>query len=188
MKIHWNSIWLRGPVTYDFILHSRVRDHTTWFYRLFYLFSYLFILFGFATNWNINCKKGTEIQPPYENQHKPRGNQQIIPIGGLTFQVTTKLPLIKLRNLMDDWPEKNNLSMCLSFVLGDIPPRGSGEGNFILPLMLDLLKAHLLRDPFRQCILCAPIEANPFMWSKLNTLLVEHPISERSIELNYFEP
>jgi hypothetical protein len=32
IEIHWNSIWLR-EVTYDFTLHLRVRDHTTWFWR-----------------------------------------------------------------------------------------------------------------------------------------------------------
>jgi hypothetical protein len=33
IKIHWNSIQLRGPVTYDFTLHLRARDHTKWFWR-----------------------------------------------------------------------------------------------------------------------------------------------------------
>ena len=30
---HWNSIGLRTMVTYDFTLHLRIRDHTTWFWR-----------------------------------------------------------------------------------------------------------------------------------------------------------
>ena len=33
IKIHWNSILVKGPVTYDFTVHLRVRDHTTWFWR-----------------------------------------------------------------------------------------------------------------------------------------------------------
>jgi hypothetical protein len=33
IEIHWNGIWLRGPVTYDFALHLRICDHTTWFWR-----------------------------------------------------------------------------------------------------------------------------------------------------------
>ena len=32
-----------------------------------------------------------KIQPPWENKHKVRGNQEIIPIWDLTFHVTTKL-------------------------------------------------------------------------------------------------
>ena len=32
-EIHWNNIWLRAPVTYDFTLNLRVHDHTTWFWR-----------------------------------------------------------------------------------------------------------------------------------------------------------
>ena len=32
IEIHWNTFgW--GPVTYDFTLHLRVRDHATWFWR-----------------------------------------------------------------------------------------------------------------------------------------------------------
>ena len=31
IEIHWNSILVEGPVTYDFTVYSRVRDHTTWF-------------------------------------------------------------------------------------------------------------------------------------------------------------
>jgi hypothetical protein len=30
IEIHWNNIWLRAHVTYDFTLHLRIRDHTTW--------------------------------------------------------------------------------------------------------------------------------------------------------------
>jgi hypothetical protein len=33
IEIHWNSIWLRDPVTCDFTLHLRARDHATWFWR-----------------------------------------------------------------------------------------------------------------------------------------------------------
>ena len=33
IEIQWNNIWLRGPVTYDFTLHLRIRDHTTWLWR-----------------------------------------------------------------------------------------------------------------------------------------------------------
>jgi hypothetical protein len=32
-KNHQNSIWLKDPVTYDFTLHLRVRDHNTWLWR-----------------------------------------------------------------------------------------------------------------------------------------------------------
>ena len=32
-RIHWNSIWMRA-VTYDFTLHLRTRDHTTWFWEV----------------------------------------------------------------------------------------------------------------------------------------------------------
>ena len=33
-KMHWNSIWLRARSHMNFTLHSRVRDHTTWFWRV----------------------------------------------------------------------------------------------------------------------------------------------------------
>ena len=33
IKFHWKNSWLRGPVTYDFTLHSRVRYHTSWCWR-----------------------------------------------------------------------------------------------------------------------------------------------------------
>ena len=33
MKNHWNSIWLRIPVTYGFTLHLKDGDHTRWFWR-----------------------------------------------------------------------------------------------------------------------------------------------------------
>ena len=33
IDIHWNSIWSRTPVTYDFTLRLRARDHTTWCWR-----------------------------------------------------------------------------------------------------------------------------------------------------------
>ena len=33
IEMHWNSIWLRHPVTYDFTLDLRIRDHTTWCWR-----------------------------------------------------------------------------------------------------------------------------------------------------------
>ena len=32
-RIHWNSIWLRAWSPYDFTLHLRICDHTTWFWR-----------------------------------------------------------------------------------------------------------------------------------------------------------
>ena len=32
IEIHWKSIWLRALVTYDFTLHLRIHDHTTWFW------------------------------------------------------------------------------------------------------------------------------------------------------------
>jgi hypothetical protein len=32
IDIHWNSISL-SPITYDFTLHSKIRDRTTWFWR-----------------------------------------------------------------------------------------------------------------------------------------------------------
>ena len=34
IEIHWNSIWLTAPVTYDFTLHLRVCDHTTRHWRV----------------------------------------------------------------------------------------------------------------------------------------------------------
>jgi hypothetical protein len=34
IELHWNNIQLRAPVTYDFKLHWRIRDHTTWFWRV----------------------------------------------------------------------------------------------------------------------------------------------------------
>ena len=33
IECHWNSIWSRDPVTYDFTLHLRACDHTTWLWR-----------------------------------------------------------------------------------------------------------------------------------------------------------
>ena len=33
IKIHWNSILVKDPVTYDFTLYLSVHDHTTWFWR-----------------------------------------------------------------------------------------------------------------------------------------------------------
>ena len=33
IESHWNSIWLRHPVTYDFTLHFNICDHATWFWR-----------------------------------------------------------------------------------------------------------------------------------------------------------
>ena len=30
IEIHWNSHLVEGLVTYDFTLHLRIRDHTTW--------------------------------------------------------------------------------------------------------------------------------------------------------------
>jgi hypothetical protein len=33
IKLHWNSIWLRAWSHYDFTLHLRVHDQTTWFWR-----------------------------------------------------------------------------------------------------------------------------------------------------------
>jgi hypothetical protein len=32
-EVHWNKHLVEGPVTYVFILHLRVCDHTTWFWR-----------------------------------------------------------------------------------------------------------------------------------------------------------
>ena len=43
-------------------------------------------------------ENGTKLQPPWEDQHKPRGNRQIIPIWGLTFHVTTKLLQVTIRS------------------------------------------------------------------------------------------
>ena len=34
------------------------------------------VFFWGGTNWESNCKKGTKVQPPRENQHKPRGNEE----------------------------------------------------------------------------------------------------------------
>ena len=60
IEIHWSSIWLRAPVTYDFTLHSRVRDHTTWSRRCletafehFLLGSHNFMVtaFGLCVKW-----------------------------------------------------------------------------------------------------------------------------------------
>ena len=44
-------------------------------------------------------EEGTKIQPPQGSQCNPRGNQEIMPIWGLTFQVTTKLLWITIRPL-----------------------------------------------------------------------------------------
>ena len=44
IEIHWNSIWLRGPVTYCFTLHLRICDHTSWFWRCLGTTSYTFFL------------------------------------------------------------------------------------------------------------------------------------------------
>jgi hypothetical protein len=33
IRIHWNSIWVEGPITCDFTLHLRIHDHTTWCWR-----------------------------------------------------------------------------------------------------------------------------------------------------------
>jgi hypothetical protein len=33
IEIHWNNIWLRTLSTYDFKLHLRICDHTTWYWR-----------------------------------------------------------------------------------------------------------------------------------------------------------
>ena len=34
IEVHWNKKYLvEGAVTYDFALHLRIRDHTTWFWR-----------------------------------------------------------------------------------------------------------------------------------------------------------
>ena len=59
------------------------------------LFIYLFI----GTNWEFNYKKGTKVQPKQANQRNLSGNQEIMPIYSLTFQVTTKLLLVTIRLL-----------------------------------------------------------------------------------------
>ena len=33
IEIHWISTWLRVPITYEFTLHLKVRDHTPWFWK-----------------------------------------------------------------------------------------------------------------------------------------------------------
>ena len=33
IETHWNSIWLSTSSRYDFTLHLRFHDHTTWFWR-----------------------------------------------------------------------------------------------------------------------------------------------------------
>jgi hypothetical protein len=33
IEIDWNSILVEGLITYGFTLHSRIRDHITWFWR-----------------------------------------------------------------------------------------------------------------------------------------------------------
>jgi hypothetical protein len=50
--------------------------------------------------WKNNWENGTKLQPPWEDQHKPKGNQEIIHISwGLTFHVTTKLLGVIIRPL-----------------------------------------------------------------------------------------
>lgn len=58
-------------------------------------------------------------------------------------------PIIHHHCLMDNWPKKGNLILCLSFVPNDIPPRKNGGGDFTLPLMRNqLLKDLLLSNQF----------------------------------------
>ena len=59
------------------------------------------ILFYF---WHKSIEKKSIVernqqQPPQENQRNPRGNQEIMPILGPTFHVTTKLLQVILRPL-----------------------------------------------------------------------------------------
>lgn len=58
-------------------------------------------------------------------------------------------PLVNRHNLMEDRPKEDNLFLCLSFVLDDIPLWGGGRRNFILPLVQNwLLEDCLLSNPF----------------------------------------
>jgi hypothetical protein len=52
IEIRWNSIWLRDLVTCDFTLHSRVCDHTTWFWRCVGTAFGHFFFWAFTISWS----------------------------------------------------------------------------------------------------------------------------------------
>ena len=74
IEIHWNSILVEGPVTYDFTIYSRVRDHTMWFRKRLNLWTLSFGLFTNSWSRLLACAQSAHSRW----EHKKLGLSQVL--------------------------------------------------------------------------------------------------------------